>query len=147
VDGDPGDELTALKCLLRSVRGPLSPPPTAAVSGSIEAASRSIAAALFSSESPVRSKPLTSAAFALLRRGPSQPPILRRINKSTEENAAVQHLFAELQTGRRKGVFACLICGLSCGPLHETSVNSLIYNWLLADKPAAMRNTARQPKR
>jgi hypothetical protein len=29
--------------------------------------------------------------------------------------------------------FGCLICGLSCGPLHETSVNSLIHNWLLAE--------------
>jgi len=33
--------------------------------------------------------------------------------------------------------FGCLICGLSCGPLHETSVNSLIYNWLLAEEASA----------
>jgi hypothetical protein len=29
--------------------------------------------------------------------------------------------------------FGSLICGLSCGPLHGTSVNSLIYNLLLVE--------------
>jgi hypothetical protein len=42
-------------------------------------------------------------------------------------------VFAQLQNGD----FGCLICGLSCGLLHVIPVNSLIYNWLLADQSSA----------
>ena len=45
----------------------------------------------------------------------------------------MRYRFAQLQNGG----FGCLVCGLFCGPLHVTSVNSLIYNWLLAEQLSA----------
>jgi hypothetical protein len=76
--------------------------------------------------------PLSLLAMHAARRRPGPGPH-RGARGITEENDAVRYRFAQLQNGG----FGCLVCGLFCGSIHETSVNSLIYNWLLAEEASA----------